>query len=148
MKRTIIFFSLAFALAAMISCSNEVKQDTPKKDTVQTKSTTAVAPQDTTPPHDGSYEKRFPNGNIYIKGEMRDGKRDGVWTSCYQDGRSQSQNAYSEGKLNGKSITWYPNGQIRYEGTYTDDKQSGVWKYYDETGKLVQEINYDKPASK
>jgi hypothetical protein len=28
----------------------------------------------------------------------------------------------------------------------SEDKQSGIWRYYDEQGKVVQEIDYSKLA--
>jgi antitoxin component YwqK of YwqJK toxin-antitoxin module len=142
----IIFFLLAAAL--ITACGNEAKKTKDKSATDTLIPKTGTAPQDTTPPQSGLYEKKYKNGQVSLRGEMRDGKREGTWFSYYEDGKLWSQGEYVNGQRNGKSISWYPNGQKRFEGNYTNEKQTGTWKYWDETGKLSQEVNYDQPTSK
>ncbi|MBC9798460.1 hypothetical protein [Sinomicrobium weinanense] len=43
---------------------------------------------------------------------------------------------------------FHPNGILKFQGEMyinNGDWQKGVWKYYDEEGKLIKEVNYDKP---
>jgi len=153
MRYSFILFALAFA-SVVSSCNNDEK----KNDTANIDSLTAVkkddaitispAGHDTAIPANGVYEKKFKNGQVSMRGEMRNGKREGAWFSYYEDGKPWSQGEYKDGLRNGKSVSWYPDGKVRYEGMYTDDKQSGVWKYYTEDGKLEKEVNYDQPTAK
>ena len=147
MKSTFIN-SILFFSVLIISCGQaEDKKENTGKDSIA-KVGASKAVNDSTPEIDGVFEKKYPNGNVSLRGEMRSGKREGTWFSYYQDGQPMSQSEYVNGIRSGKSITWYSNGQKRFEGAYTDDKQTGVWKYWEENGKLAQEVDYDKPTSK
>jgi antitoxin component YwqK of YwqJK toxin-antitoxin module len=149
MKRILIKLSAALTLTALLlSCDSD---HTGKEKAAVNKDSSAaktIAAQDTAPPRNGMYEKKYDDGAVKIRGEMRNGKREGSWFSYYSNGKIWSQTDYIDGLRNGQSITWFPNGKKRYEGIYTNDKQSGTWKYYDETGKTVQEVDYDKPTAK
>lgn len=115
-------------------------------------------------------EETYPNGkpkivNIYkkIKGERvkvegtrfyddgkkevtgkfdPEGKKDGHWTYWYKDGKVWSECDFQSGKKSGMSTVYFDNGQKRYEGMYENDKQIGIWRFWDESGKLVQEKEY------
>jgi antitoxin component YwqK of YwqJK toxin-antitoxin module len=150
MKHLLAASALSITLL-IASCGNEEK----KTETKSIDSLTAVknteqkkpASKDSLP-ENGIYEKKFSNGQVSIRGDMRKGKREGVWLSYYENGQLWSKGEYSNGLRNGKSISYFPNGKVRYEGMYTDDKQTGTWKYYNEKGKLEQEVDYDKPSAK
>ena len=47
------------------------------------------------------------------------------------------------GVNHGKTTTWHENGEKYYEGFYTEGERSGVWKFWDENGEFIKEINYD-----
>lgn len=139
--------ALALLVAVISSCGNEKKNDEAKSIDSLTvvKKTKSSAYIDTPIPENGIYEKKFKNGQTSIRGEMRNGKREGMWFSYYENGQLWSQGEYSNGLRHGKSISWYPDGKVRFEGNYTNDKQTGTWKYYNESGKLEKEVNYDQP---
>ena len=150
MKHIVIYSSLLFSFFIGACGSGERKSsDDPKTDldTIAPVTTSKTA-TDTTPPENGIFELKHPNGQVSVRGEMRNGKREGTWISYYDNGQPMSQGEYANGKREGKSITWYPNGKTRYEGSYSNDKQAGTWKYWEENGKLVKEVNYDKPTAK
>ena len=146
-----LFFCL-FSLTIAITSSCKQKQDDKNTDIKDTAVVVAdkliPAQQDTAVPQNGMYEKKHPNGQISIRGEMRDGKREGVWKSYYESGLPWSEGEYKNGVREGISITWYENGQKRYEGRYANGKQAGKWKYWNENGQLEKEIDYDKTISK
>jgi antitoxin component YwqK of YwqJK toxin-antitoxin module len=58
-------------------------------------------------------QQKFIEGT-YNKQQQRDGK----WTSCFEDGKQNSQGTYVDGKEQGKNTVWFPNGQIHYTGKY------------------------------
>jgi len=93
---------------------------------------------------DGPFESFYPNGNIKAKGMVLSGKREGVWTSYHLNGNKQSENEYTAGILNGKTVTIFENGQIMYIGYYLDGEYDGQWFFYTKEGELSKEIIYNK----
>lgn len=87
----------------------------------------------------------FPSGNKHMEGTYKDGLRDGKWTSWYEDGAVWSEGYFKEDLGHGVRTTYYPNGKVRYQGMMEMGERKGVWKFFDEEGALVQEVNYDNP---
>lgn len=83
------------------------------------------------------------NGEIEMRGMMKDKKRDGLWKSWYENGLPWSGTTFKEGRKNGRTTTWYENGKKRYEGFFTNDKESGRWTFWKEDGTLMDFKNYD-----
>ncbi len=124
------------------SSSTSVSKSLTKPDQVKT--------VDANDPHlvGNEYEEKYPNGVIRIKGYVLNGMREGQWFSFYQNAKPWSQNFYKKGRLNGPTATWYENGQMRYSGEYEQDQRIGNWTFWDEQGKKIEEINYDKEGEK
>jgi antitoxin component YwqK of YwqJK toxin-antitoxin module len=114
-----------------------------KSDTAAASTFTIIGVQDTVTA-DGDHIERYKNGVIRIRGTMKDGKREGLWKSWYDDGKPWSETTFKAGIRDGHTITWYPNGNKRYDGAYTNDEESGTWIYWDETGKEVSKKDYSK----
>jgi antitoxin component YwqK of YwqJK toxin-antitoxin module len=149
MRSILIYSSLVFLLFAPSCGTGEERSAHEKQNSDSiTDARNEQTKKDTVPPANGIFEMKHPNGQVSVRGEMRNGKREGTWFSYYENGQPMSQAEYVNGVRNGKSITWYPNGQKRFEGTYTSDRQAGVWKYWEESGQLAKEIDYDKPTAK
>ena len=137
MKYSILLY---FAAIGLFACQNNNQgvNNVIKKD-----STASVAPAKRTEVQNGESIERYPNGVIKMQGIMKDGKRDGLWKSFYNNGSPWSETTFSNGKKNGKTTTWYTNDIKRYEGFYTDDKESGLWTYWNEKGDVINKKNYD-----
>jgi antitoxin component YwqK of YwqJK toxin-antitoxin module len=90
----------------------------------------------------GEYLELYANGKIKIEGQKKDGLRNGVWYSYFENGNKWSETSYINGQKNGVSIVNYPNGKIHYKGQYKNDKKSGNWYFYKEDGNLDYEENY------
>ncbi len=132
-----LFFSVG-----LISCSNQTEKTADKLETTiptppdsSSSNFTITNKQDTAIVSDGESIQRYKNGVIKMKGLMKDGKREGLWKSWYEDGTPWSQTTFSAGIKNGATTTWFPNGKKRYEGFFLNDIESGKWKYWDENGK-------------
>ena len=67
-------------------------------------------------PH-GYWETYWSNGELWYKGNFKDGKKDGYW-EFYHD-----------------------NGELACKGYYKDGKQDGYWEWYYDNGEL-REIEY------
>ena len=70
-------------------------------------------------------------------GKMKNGKKDGLWTSWYEIGQKESEETFKDGKRDGLWTRWYKNGQKYSEGTYKDGKEDGLQTEWNENGKIV-----------
>ncbi|HYG51624.1 MAG TPA: hypothetical protein VD905_12015 [Flavobacteriales bacterium] len=91
---------------------------------------------------DGPYTETYPDGQIKIQGEIKNGTRFGHWKAFYPNGNLQSECYYEDGKMNGKSATFYKNGRVRYIGYYRWNEPTGTWEFYDSTGTLANKKEY------
>ncbi len=85
----------------------------------------------------------YPDGQVRLEGEYKNGKKDGHWVSYYENGHKWSEGYYTNGINNGETTTWHENGEVYYTGFYDHGHRSGTWKFYDEKGDFIKEINYD-----
>lgn len=149
MKTKIIFFSVI--IIGLISCSNQaadekIAEAKVEKSTKMDSTTFTIVSQHDTITKDGESIIKYPNGNVKMLGMMKDGKREGLWKSFYENGLHWSETTFAAGIKNGKTTTWYENGKKRYEGFFTNDLESGKWTYWNEAGELVDTKNFDLPA--
>jgi antitoxin component YwqK of YwqJK toxin-antitoxin module len=86
----------------------------------------------------------YPNHQKYYEGEFKDNKKDGRWTVWYDNGRVWSEGTFKKGVDEGRRTAYYENGQKHFQGQYDNGNMTGTWKFWDEKGKQVQEIDYDK----
>ncbi len=132
---------ILFVIIGLSACNNASQTTTENKnvqhDTMGTSITGSLKKDSII--QNGEYIKHYTSGGIEMQGSMKDGKREGLWKSWYENNAPWSETTFENGKKNGKTITWYPNKQKRYEGFYTNDKESGKWTYWDENGN---EVNY------
>lgn len=84
----------------------------------------------------------YPNHQKYMEGGYKNNKREGVWTSWFQNGNKWSEGTFKDGLDDGKRKVYYENGQKFFEGQYSAGKKTGTWKFYDEKGNFVKEENY------
>ena len=68
-----------------------------------------------------------------IEESFKNGKRDGLSTSWYENGQKVSQGTFIAGKLNGVSTGWYKNGKKWLEITY-DNGQGILRKEWNKDG--------------
>lgn len=87
--------------------------------------------------------KYYDDGKKEMEGSYNKSlERHGKWTYWYTDGKVWSECEYKNGLKDGKSTVYYENGSKRYEGNYRNDTTTGVWKFWNEQGALLKEINY------
>lgn len=79
----------------------------------------------------------------YIKGMIKDNKRQGEWKAFYRNGLLWSVQNYDDGEREGSSMVYYENGNIRYKKSYKGDKAHGDWVFYDGAGKKLGQIRYE-----
>ncbi len=96
---------------------------------------------------DGHHLYKDKAGRPLMEGDMRNGQRDGVWTSYLPNGRVQSRNVYEQGVLNGMSTVFHDNGVLYYSGAQRRGKPFGEWKFYDDHGVLARTVIYDSTGT-
>ncbi len=102
-----------------------------------------AAPRDTVKVINGHSKVFSPEGWLRMEGDMKDGRRNGVWTSYTPKGRVKSRGEYRDGKQEGLSTVFRDNGAMYYTGQYRNDKQVGRWEFYNEEGDLERTVHYD-----
>ncbi|MCW3085295.1 MAG: hypothetical protein JWP12_2661 [Bacteroidetes bacterium] len=96
----------------------------------------------------GEYIERYTTGVVRIRGMMKDGQREGLWKSFYDNGSPWSETTFEAGKKQGPTTTWYENEKKRYTGFYKNDEEAGNWMFWDEKGKVITVKNYDQTDEK
>ncbi|MDC0379018.1 hypothetical protein OAM79_00830 [Litorivicinus sp.] len=75
------------------------------------------------------------------KGLIRNGKKEGRWTTFFSDGRALSKAHFKNGILNGHFESYQSNGDVRAIGNYKDGKRSGDWVTYQSSGEVWQTLS-------
>lgn len=86
----------------------------------------------------------YADSAVRMEGNLKDGLRDGDWKYYYDNGNVWSTGHYVNGKENGRKAVYHENGQIYYEGMVKNGQRTGIWRFFDKTGKLLKEVDYNK----
>ena len=73
----------------------------------------------------------YPNGQIMILGQFKDGKLNGLSTGWYENGQKRQEESYKDRKLM-SAVGWKPNGE-KCPMTNVKDG-NGLWVWYKEDG--------------
>lgn len=91
---------------------------------------------------DGPVTIHYESGVIKAKGVLKNGKKNSLWQSFYEDGTMWSSTYFVDGLQHGHTVSYYPDGKVQYQGEYRNGKRVGTWKIYDKEGNLVEEQTY------
>ena len=64
-------------------------------------------------------------GQLTYKGDFKDGKPEGLWTTFFPSGRPRWQGVKKDGLNHGSFDMWYEDGSKRMSGTYERGKKHG-----------------------
>ena len=84
----------------------------------------------------------YENGEIQSRGELLNGKENGIWTFFYESGQKQLSSNYDEGIENGLWQWYYESGDLMTSGKYKNGLFDGTWLNYNEEGILLDSSNY------
>jgi antitoxin component YwqK of YwqJK toxin-antitoxin module len=85
---------------------------------------------------DGSFEERWPTGEIMVRGFTRDGRLDGRLERYRRDGTLESWQTMSNGVMEGPYETYYANGQLNEKAVRRGGSLNGPYEKYSENGDL------------
>ena len=78
-----------------------------------------------------------------MEGTLREGARNGTWTSYFADGTIRSRVVYVDGVEEGPTEVFHPNGMPYYTGQYANGRTVGEWVFSDPTGAELKRVQYD-----
>lgn len=82
-------------------------------------------------------------GKLISEGKMDNQKRIGEWVYYHENSdQVMSRENYSDGKLHGRTTTYYPNEMKTEEINYKDGIQDGENNYYSSQGVLLKKLLY------
>ncbi|HRP52990.1 MAG TPA: hypothetical protein PLI97_05725, partial [Fluviicola sp.] len=118
--------------SSLTACNNDTEKPTKKRENL-------------VEINNGVYTEYYPGRkSIKFRGPVNEAKeRNGRWFFYDESGREQSMTEYKNGKKDGFIFVRYPNGNMRYTGEFREDKEAGIWKFYDQSGNITEEKNYD-----
>lgn len=82
-----------------------------------------------------------PDGTIFVEGEYKNDKKDGIW-KYYPNGFLEKEQEFKNGIYHGKSSNYAPNGKIINTTTYVNGKKEGDFLEYYDSGKLWSTTKY------
>jgi len=87
-------------------------------------------------PFSGMCYEKYDNGKIGLKGQMKNGMKEGVWTWWYSTGQKKRETTYIDNKKEGMTYYWHQNGQKAKELMFKNDKNIDQ-KLWDEGGNRL-----------
>ena len=85
----------------------------------------------------GNYFHWNPNGNMRIKGNYKNGKKEGLWMEYFITGQQVYQIInYKNGLKHGEFKEHLKDGKLIIWGNYNNHNKEGKWEYYFENGQL------------
>ena len=91
---------------------------------------------------DGVYYKKFSdvpfNGKVDgdIKGQFKNGKKEGTWVRYYENGQLFSVSNYNMGRKDGAWVTYNNKGMLIEKGLYINNLEEGTWIRFYENGEI------------
>ena len=92
---------------------------------------------------DGKSTRYYPTGGISEEINWVKDSREGPWLQYFEDGTPRLKGRYKNNLLNGKYEVYFGNSTIMMSGVYLDNKSNGTWSYFDETGNLLYNLEYN-----
>ena len=94
-------------------------------------------------PIDGIYKVYYPDGEVKMEVQSKNGKPNGEGKFYTEDGMLSFQGNFADGKPDGVFYNYYPDGQIHNEMNYKNGIKDGSQKVYDEKGNLIAEVVFE-----
>ncbi|MFC5284092.1 toxin-antitoxin system YwqK family antitoxin [Pedobacter alpinus] len=79
----------------------------------------------------------FTNGKLVFKGNLENGKVEGLVVYYFENGKVKTKMNFHEGRANGKTIKYFENGNIEHVSNWKNGKRYGEVVFYSEDGKLI-----------
>ena len=91
---------------------------------------------------DGSSFILYPSGKIMEEKSYKNGLEDGKFKQFFEAGKIKSEGNYKAGFFDGKYSVYFPDGKLNIVGNYAHAVKHGAWTYFDESGKIIHQLEY------
>jgi hypothetical protein len=134
-----IFNSLIFIIISLVLLSNCTGGGASKKDALNANDTITV------PDTGWTGIKQYMSGQVLVKEvTFKNGVREGLMKSFYQDGRLRMTFWYENGLREDSSKWYYQEGQLFRSTPYKRDTIDGIQKQYYRSGRIKAKLSYVK----
>ncbi len=83
---------------------------------------------------EGTWVYYWDNGQLRMKGNYTNGKEEGTWEYYHKNGQLKGNGDYRNGEKEGTWVWYWSNGQLDHKGDYKNGKKEGYWEFYDSNG--------------
>ena len=90
----------------------------------------------------GVWSEYYVNGSLKTKGTYQMGNKHGEWVECKKDGRISSVENYKHGKKNGIWRGYHANGKLMSVRSFQNGQMHGEYEYYYDNGQIETRGNY------
>lgn len=80
--------------------------------------------------YSGDILKHLPDGKLYLRNSIVNGKRHGRYQTYYINGQLNMEGNYIHGNEHGQWTWHYDNGKVYCNGFYLNGERDSVWTYY------------------
>ncbi|MEM6800331.1 MAG: TonB family protein [Bacteroidota bacterium] len=91
----------------------------------------------------GEYIRYHKNGQIALKGEVKNKMRQGEFKSYYESGALFEKVDIKNNRLHGEHVYYFESGNPNITGTYKKNQKLGMWIHYNEAGDTIHSVNYE-----
>ncbi|MFT5778543.1 MAG: antitoxin component YwqK of YwqJK toxin-antitoxin module [Crocinitomicaceae bacterium] len=91
----------------------------------------------------GLFEESSIYGHVTLKGEFKDGEKDGNWEYFYITGDKEKVSTYKSGVLDGPYKYFYDSGKLNVEGEYKKGLKADQWTWYTNKGTKDMQGSFD-----
>ena len=92
---------------------------------------------------DGLQTSWYENGQKYSEINHKDGTKHGLQTYWHENGQKQKEITLKDGGKHSTEIRWKKNGQKQVEITRKNGKKHGLETWWDEEGNIIQQKRYE-----
>ena len=85
----------------------------------------------------------FYNGHLANKGNLVDGKAQGLWENYYENGQLMRKDNYKNGEKHGLQESYHENGQLSLKLNYKDGKPHGLMEFFDKGGSVSSSYKFE-----
>jgi antitoxin component YwqK of YwqJK toxin-antitoxin module len=86
----------------------------------------------------GIFMMYFPNGQLEMKGMIKDNLNEDTWIYYYQSGQIETEGSFKQDLPEGKWKWYYENGKLKEEGNFVAGNREGEWIIYDIDGSIKE----------
>lgn len=91
---------------------------------------------------DGVAESYFQDGTVAERVNYKENRRNGKWQQFYPSGKLKIDSQYNNDKLHGAFTLYYPEGTIETTGAYLNGRSDGTWRHLTVEGDEVSKVIY------